>query len=72
MKSSGSNTTWVVAVAKGLFQLVDHLPRAIGGQALVGDGGPGDVAAICGPASYADHWDHFADVFMGWALGSSA
>jgi len=31
------------AVAEGLFELVDDLPALVGGEALVGDRGSGDV-----------------------------
>ena len=47
---SGNEVEWVEddmggAVAEGLFELVDDLATLIGGEALVGDGGSGDVTA---------------------------
>ena len=34
-------------------------------QALLREGRTQDIAALCGPGSYADLWDHFVVAFMG-------
>ncbi|MDO8700651.1 MAG: hypothetical protein Q7J56_03265 [Deltaproteobacteria bacterium] len=53
------------AVVPGRLQLERDAAVAPQPQALLREGRAQDIAALCGPGSYADLWDHFVVAFMG-------